>query len=123
MADSYHQLKIYQKSLELFYITHRLSHTLPKHELYELGSQVRRSSDSINSNIVEGYGRRRYKADFIKFLIYAHSSCDETKNHIKKICFLYPEQSKDHLYLQEEFDSLGARIYGFIKYVEKNWKT
>lgn len=27
--------------------------------MYELGSQLRRSADSINSNIVEGYGRKR----------------------------------------------------------------
>ncbi len=68
MADSYYQLEIYQKSMDLFYTTHRLSHTFPKSEVYELGSQIRRSCDGINSNIVEGYGRKRYKADFIKFL-------------------------------------------------------
>lgn len=39
-----------------------------KHEMYELGSQLRRSSDSVTTNIIEGYGRKRYKADFIKFL-------------------------------------------------------
>jgi len=122
MADSYQQLDIYTISLELFYKTHQLSHTLPKYELYELGSQIRRSCDGINSNIVEGYGRKRYKADFIKFLVYAHSSCDETKNHFKKICFLYPDLVKNHLYLKEEFDTLGAKIYNFMRYVEKNWK-
>lgn len=122
MADSYHQLEIYQKSMDLFYATHRLSHALPRHELYELGSQIRRSCDGINSNIVEGYGRKRYKADFIKFLVYAHSSCDETKNHFKKITVLYPDLVKDHLYLKDEYDGLSAKIYKFIKYVEKNWR-
>jgi four helix bundle protein len=123
MADSYEQLDIYQKSLELFFKTHKMSLNLPKHELYELGSQIRRSSDSINSNIVEGYGRKRYKADFIKFLVYAHSSCDETKNHLKKISFLYPAQIRIEDKLQEEYDILGAKIFNFIRYVEKNWKT
>ena len=122
MADSYHQLDIYQKSLELFFKTHKLSLTLPKYELYELGSQIRRSSDSINSNIVEGYGRKRYKADLIKFLVYAHSSCDETKNHLKKISILYPAHMKSEENLQEEYDILGAKIFNFIRYVEKNWK-
>ena len=41
------------------------------------------------SNIVEGYGRKRYKADFIKFLVYSLSSCLETKNHLFKISVLY----------------------------------
>lgn len=122
MADSYRQLEIYQKSLELFYKTHRLSLSLPKYELYELGSQIRRSSDSINSNIVEGYGRKRYKADFIKFLVYAHSSCDETKNHFEKISVLYPDLVQAFPDLKQEYDQLGAKIFKFMKYVELNWK-
>lgn len=64
---SYKDLDVYKISLELFYVIHPASLKLPKHELYELGSQIRRSSDSVVANIVEGYGRRRYKADFIKF--------------------------------------------------------
>lgn len=58
--------------LDLFFIVHPLSLKLPKYELYELGSQIRRSSDLVVSNVVEGYGRRQYKADFIKFL-YIHT--------------------------------------------------
>jgi four helix bundle protein len=34
------------------------------------GSQIRRSGKSIRSNIVEGYGRRRYKMDYIRFLFW-----------------------------------------------------
>jgi four helix bundle protein len=69
---SYKDLDIYNLSLTLFYKTHIVSLKLPKYELYELGSQVRRSSDSVATNIVEGYGRKRYKQDFIKFLTYSH---------------------------------------------------
>ena len=43
---------------------------------------MRRSSKGITSCIVEGYGRRKYKAEFVKFLIYAHASCDETIVHL-----------------------------------------
>ncbi len=62
-----------------------MSLKLPQYELYEEGSQLRRSSKSIPSNIVEGYGRNKYKAEFIKFLIYAHASCDETILHLRFI--------------------------------------
>jgi len=41
---------------------------LPKFEMYEEGSQIRRSAKSVAANIVEGYGRRRYKQEFIRFL-------------------------------------------------------
>jgi four helix bundle protein len=120
---SYKDLDVYKVSLELFYIVHPSSLKLPKHELYELGSQIRRSSDSIVSNIVEGYGRRRYKADFIKFLVYSHSSSLETINHIEKISKLYPNIFDNGDELINKYEDLGGKIYNFIKYVEENWKT
>ncbi|MCC8360569.1 four helix bundle protein [Salinimicrobium sediminilitoris] len=123
MANSYKELEIYSLSLKLFYKVHSLSLQLPKYELYELGSQIRRSADSVNTNIVEGYGRRRYKADFLKFLIYSHSSNDETLNHLEKIFHLYPGIMEDHLYLKKEYNNLGGKINSFIKYVETSWKS
>jgi four helix bundle protein len=94
-----------------------------KLEIYELGSQVRRSSDSVNSNIVEGYGRRRYKRDFVKFLTYSHSSNDETTNHLRKIQELYPKFEKEIIDLKNSYDLLGGKIHNFIECVIKNWKT
>ncbi|MES2239763.1 MAG: four helix bundle protein [Bacteroidota bacterium] len=120
---SYKDLDIYTIGLELFYKTHVLSLQLPKYELYELGSQIRRSSDSIVTNIVEGYGRRRYKNDFIKFLVYSHASNLETLNHIDKIINLYPNLADEMKILYEKYDVLGAKIFSFLKYVEENWKV
>jgi four helix bundle protein len=68
--SSYKDLDIYKISLELFYIVHPSSLKLPKYEMYELGSQLRRSSDSIVTNIVEGYGRKKYKAEFVRFCFF-----------------------------------------------------
>ena len=82
---SYKDLDVYKLGLDLFFIVHPSSLKLPKYVLYELGSQIRRSSHSVVSNVVEGYGRRRYKADFIEFLVYPHSSCLETIAHLEKI--------------------------------------
>ncbi len=118
---SYKDLDVYKISLELFYVIHPASLKLPKHELYELGSQIRRSSDSIVTNIVEGYGRRKYKADFIKFLVYSHSSCLETINHLEKLSKLYPNIFDDNLI--NKYEELGGKLFNFIKYVEVNWKN
>ena len=82
MAKNYKDLEIYQLSYKLALEIHALSLKLPKYEQYEEGSQIRRSSKSVSIKIAEGCGRRRYKNDFIKFLIIAHSSCDETKVHL-----------------------------------------
>ena len=122
MSD-YTDLEVYKLSLELFFIVHPTSLKLPKHEMYELGSQLRRSADSVVTNIVEGYGRKRYKADFIRFLVFSHSSCLETKNHLFKISKLYPAECENIKDLVVQYDNLGGKIYNFIIYVEKNWKT
>ncbi|MBP4137762.1 four helix bundle protein [Flavobacterium geliluteum] len=120
---SYRDLDVYKIGLELFYIVHPSSLKLPKHELYELGSQIRRSADSVVSNIIEGYGRRRYKADFIKFLVYSHSSCLETIGHLEKIAKLYPDCFNNMDELINNYEGLGGKIFNFIRYVEENWKN
>ncbi|WP_143961629.1 four helix bundle protein [Litoribacter populi] len=120
---TYHDLEIYKISFELFIETHRFSHFLPKQELYELGSQIRRSADSINSNIVEGYGRRKYKNDFLRFLNYAHASNLETINHLKKISILYPEVMELSSDLSNKYGKLGVKIYNFIDYVSREWRV
>lgn len=122
MAKSYKELEVYRLSFDLFLKTHQFSFRMPKSETYELGSQVRRSADSVNSNIVEGFGRRKYKKDFIKFLIYAHASNDETINHIKKIGTLYPNLSNEAQDLETSYNQLGAKLNNFIKYVNHNWR-
>ncbi len=118
---SYKDLEIYKKGLNLFLETHKMSLKLPKYELYELGSQLRRSSDSVITNIVEDFGRKRYQADFIKFLVYSHSSNLETINHLEKILVLYPEHCEIVSKLINDYDVLGAQIYKFLLYVENNW--
>jgi four helix bundle protein len=123
MAKSYKELEVYQVSFDLFIRLHRFSFLMPKYETFELGSQVRRAADSINSNIVEGYGRRNYKKDFIKFLIYSHASNDETINHLKKIEKLYPNLAIEANQLKNEYDLLGKKLYRFIEYVKDKWKT
>ena len=120
---SYKDLDIYNLSLNLFYKTHQVSLKLPKYELYELGSQLRRSSDSVPTNIVEGYGRKRYKADFIKFLTYSHASNLETLCHFEKIQVLYPNFNDEVKLLQSDYDIFGVKIFNFIKYVESNWNN
>ena len=94
--------------------------TLPKHELYEQGSQLRRSAQSIKDNIAEGFGRRRYKLEYIRFLIFAHASCDEAINQFEMINQLYfTENPIDTLI--NDYNNLGGKINRFIQHVEKNW--
>ena len=120
---NYTDLEIYKISLELFYKIHPETLKLPKHEMYELGSQTRRAADSVVTNIVEGYGRNRYKAEFVRFLVFSWASCLETINHLNKINHLYPKIIENIEEYIENYKILSAQIYNFIKYVEQNWKT
>jgi len=119
---SYRDLEIYQLPRELAIDVHRMTmDQLPRHELYEEGAQTRRSVKSIRSNIVEGYGRRRYKADFIKFLVYAHFSCDETLDHIQ--CLFETRSLTDettYAKLKSDCEILGAKLNRFLQTVEKS---
>lgn len=70
---SYKKLKVWQLARKISIDVHRMSLKVPSFELYECGSQIRRSSKSIRANIAEGYGRRKYRNDYLRFLTYAHS--------------------------------------------------
>lgn len=62
-------LEIWKLVRELVVVVHKMTLVkLPKFEMYEEGSQIRRLSKSISSNIVEGFGRSRCKNEYIKFL-------------------------------------------------------
>lgn len=98
---------------------HRLSLQLPKFEMYEVGSQIRRSVKSVRANIVEGYGRRRYKQEFIRFLTFAHASCDETIDHLETLFDTGSLTDSDaYQEIQEQLNRLGGKLNILIQSVE-----
>lgn len=92
--------------------------------MYETGSQIRRSVKSIRSNIVEGYGRRRYKQEFLRFLTFAHASCDETIDHLDTLLETNSLTDRDvHHKLATQLDFLGRKLNRFIDAVEREHRT
>ncbi len=122
--QTYEDLEIYRLSHDLAIEIHKVSLGLPKFELYEEGSQLRRSAKAIPVNIVEGFGRRRYKNEFIRFLTYALASCDETKEHLK---ILYETAAFNDNDIFDSFilryEELGRKIQNFIKAVESGHRS
>ncbi len=118
---SYKDLEIYTISFDLALRIRELTLKLESHDKYEVGSQIRRSSQRIKDTIVEGYGRRRYKADFIKYLIYSYASQLEAKSQTE---FLFKAtDNSDWNDIVIELDTLGIKIHNFIKYVDENWNS
>lgn len=120
---SYKSLEIWQMAREIVIDIHKMTITeLPKYELFEEGSQIRRSSKSVKSTIVEGYGRKKYKQEFIKFLIYALGSNDETLDHLENLKET-KSLTNEKLFqeLHEKIEILGKKINKFIKGVQDHY--
>jgi four helix bundle protein len=120
--SSYKELEIYKLAYNIASRVHKASLKLPAFELYEQGGQIRRSTKSIKDTIVEGYGRSRYKAEFIRYLIFAQASCDEATNQAISIIDLYPKIT-EFVEILNDLEVLGKKINSFIKYVESDWRT
>ena len=119
---SYKNLEIWQEARKLVLDIHKMTlEKLPKFELYEEGGQIRRSSKSVKSTIVEGYGRRRYKQEYIRFLTFAIASNDETLDHLENLYETGSLQDKELFEnLHDRIEILGKKINNFIKSIEKD---
>ncbi len=121
---SYKNLEIWKLAREVVIEVHEMSLKLPKFEMYETGSQIRRSSKTVKSTIVEGYGRRQYKQDFIKYLIYSLSSNDETIDHLETLYETKSLPDEDYYkMLHTKIECLGKKINNFLKTVELKHNT
>jgi four helix bundle protein len=121
----YRGLDIWKLARQAAIAVHRMTlQDLPKFEMYEEASQIRRSAKSISANIVEGFGRRRYKQEFIRFLVFAHASCDETIEHLEML-FETGSLTNEIVYrdLSAQLDLLGRKINVFIESVERSHRT
>jgi four helix bundle protein len=121
---SYKKLDIWQLAREIVIEIHKMSLQLPKFELYETGSQIRRSSKSVKACIVEGYGRRMYKNEFIRFLNFSLASNDETLDHLETLfetAFLTDIEKYEMMH--NKITVLGKKLNNFITAVSIHHKS
>jgi len=117
MIKSYHDLEVYKRSYGLALKVHKISLLFPKHEMYEIGSQLRRAAISISLNIAEGYGRKAHVNDFKNFLINALGSCNEVSVLVEMVKDL-GYNTKEYEELKEGYDHLGRQLNKLIQ----TWK-
>ena len=79
--QSYKDLMVWQKSVELATLIYTLTSTFPKSEVFGLTSQMRRAAVSIPSNIAEGYARK-HRAEYIQFVRMAYGSGAELETQL-----------------------------------------
>jgi four helix bundle protein len=79
--NSYKDLIVWQKAMDLASEVHLLSRTFPREEIYGLTSQLRRAAISVPSNIAEGQARHS-KLEFLNFLSIAQGSLAEAETQM-----------------------------------------
>ena len=77
----YRDLDIWKKGIESVKDVYKVTEKFPKHEVYGLVSQMRRSAISIPSNVAEGF-RRYHNKEYKQFLYVTLGSCAELETHI-----------------------------------------
>jgi four helix bundle protein len=122
---SYRDLEVWKLARDLVIAIHEMTITkLPKFELFEEGSQIRRAVKSVKACIVEGYRRRRYKQEFVRFLTYSLASCDETADHLDTL--IITGSLTDEVLVADlikSLETLGRKLNLFLQSVERGHKS
>ncbi len=122
--EGYQKLEIYQLSRSLAIRVHQMTLKLPGFEMHEEGAQIRRSSKSVVSNIVEGYSLRKHKNEFLQYLHRSFASSEETFQHLD---FLRATDSlldePTFTELVSSYTQLSKMIFRFIQSVAESHTT
>lgn len=116
--SSFKDLKAWKKAHELTLEIYTVTKTFPSEERYRLIDQLCRSASSVPANIAEGKGRDSHK-DFLKFLIIARGSVEETKYHLLLAKDLHYLSKEVYARLNGGYDLVGKLINGLIRKVKK----
>ena len=106
--------RAYQAAMEVF----RLSRSFPKEEHFSLTDQIVRSSRSVAANIREGFAKREYESVFLRHLVDALGSAEETQTWL--------DFAKDCGYLDVDKYQITIREYreicSMLYALRKNWR-
>ncbi len=116
--NTYRDLIVWQKSMDLVEEVYRLTRLLPDEERYALSLQMRRSVVSIPSNIAEGQSRKGDK-EFLNFLSYAIGSKSELETQLLICCKLDYFSEKEIEKSMSLCDEISKMIYAITDKLEK----
>lgn len=114
MIESYRDLEVWQRAMQLVEDVYRTCELLPHHEMYGLRAQLQRAAVSIPSNLAEGHAHTSTR-DFLRFVSIAQGSLAELETQLilaGRIHGLPDEMLKTRL---EDADQLGRKLRGLQK--------
>ena len=115
--QSYRDLIVWQKAMEVVVVCYRLAENFPKTETFGLASQLRRAAVSIPANIAEGHGRE-HLGDYLHHLSIANGSLMEVETHLllaEKLSFLSKQQLDPALAATAEVGRMLAGLTRSLK--------
>jgi four helix bundle protein len=117
LAKRYRDLEIYRMANDLSSMIESAAEDLPDPDLKVEYLTIKSASKSIEEAIVEGYGKRIRKPDYIHFLNNALDSCRETSDHISELKKSHPELN-GIAELKPSFDVLQTKIKNHLQDVK-----
>ena len=111
--ESFRDLLVWQKSIDLAVRRHRLARRFPRDEQPALGYQTRKSSLSIPSNIAEGFARHS-TASYIQHLWTAHASGAELQTQLLVGERIDVISETDAAALRADAEEVGRMLYGLV---------
>ncbi len=115
--QTYRDLVVWQKSMDLVVESYHLSKLFPRDEQFGLTSQLRRAVVSVPANIAEGHGRL-HRADFVRYLSIARGSLTEAETHLgvaRRLGYLSEDRINEVWAL---FQEVGRLLSGLIRSLE-----
>jgi four helix bundle protein len=112
--ESYRDLVVWQKSMDLVEMTYKIVVKLPFNEQYGLSSQLRRAAGSVPANIAEGFGRW-HAGEFIRFLLIANGSVKELETHLLiavRLHFIQPNDIEASMQTAREISKMIFALRG-----------
>lgn len=110
--QTFKELEVWKRAIELVRAVYEASGQLPRSELYGLTSQLKRSAVSVPSNIAEGY-KRKSTAEYIQFLSIAEASAAELETQVVIASQLFNEV--DFTKVQSLLEETQKMLFSLIR--------
>lgn len=117
--NSFRDLEVYQKLVQLHLDVSEMTLRFPKHELYELGSQLRRASNSAPANLAEGWNNKHTKI-YLEGISRAIGEIQEAGHHVDVARRKGYLDDSQHQELAARYTECGKMLWGLAAAVERS---
>jgi four helix bundle protein len=118
MIQSFRDLVVWKKSIQMASSVYRLTQGFPKEETYGLTAQMRRAAVSVPSNIAEGHGRLS-TGEYRQFLGIARGSNFELQTQLEIARVLGFGDSKGLDETESLSHEVGKMIFGVLEGIKE----